>query len=38
MFRSMDRQISMDEACFRMPEGLRAELERSWPHIFALRC
>jgi hypothetical protein len=34
MFRPMDRQISMDEAHFWMPEGHRAELERSWPHIF----
>ncbi len=34
MFRPMDRQISMDETHFWMPEGHREELERSWPHIF----
>ena len=34
MFRPMDCQISMDEACFWMPDGHREELERSWPHIF----
>ena len=34
MFRLMDRQISMDEAHFWMPDGHREELEKSWPHIF----
>ena len=34
MFRLMDRQISMDEAHFWMPEGHRKELEQTWPHIF----
>ncbi|MBF0626285.1 MAG: transposase, partial [Magnetococcales bacterium] len=34
MFRLMDRQISLDEAHFWMPEGHREELKRNWPHIF----
>ena len=34
MFRPMDPQFSMDEAHFWMPEKHRAELERTWSHVF----
>ena len=34
MFRRMDRQISLDESHFWMPDGHREELERGWPHVF----
>jgi len=34
MFRLMDRQISMEEAHFWMPEASRRRLEETWPHVF----